>query len=208
MNKLIFTAIFFLIFILARTYTNTQVISVGSMTFTPSTASVTVGDTIKWVWVERFHTTTSTAVPAGAVTWDAPIDSTHPSFIYVVAVAGQYNYRCNFHYLMGMVGTFNASPIGIINITSNTPEKFELYQNYPNPFNPTTNIEFDIAEDGFVSLKVFDVTGREIESLVHENLQKGTYRVDWSGTGITSGVYFYTLKTLNFSETKRMMLIK
>ncbi|HJY64712.1 MAG TPA: T9SS type A sorting domain-containing protein [Ignavibacteria bacterium] len=208
MNKFIFTAIFLLIFILAKTYTNTQIISVGAMTFAPATASVTVGDTIKWVWVERFHTTTSTTIPTGALPWDAPIDSTHPSFIYVVAVAGQYDYRCNFHYLLGMVGTFNASPIGIINITGNIPGKFELYQNYPNPFNPTTNIEFNVAENGFVSLKVFDITGREIENLVHENLQRGTYRVDWSGSGITSGVYFYTLKTSSFSDTKKMMLIK
>jgi len=93
-------------------------------------------------------------------------------------------------------------------IPSGIPEKFNLEQNYPNPFNPSTNIAFDIAESGFVSLKVFDVTGKEVGNPVNENLQRGSYRVVWSGTGLTSGVYFYRIITNEFSETKKMILLK
>jgi plastocyanin len=200
--------LFLLIFILANTYSNTQVISVGGMVFTPSTASLTVGDTVKWVWANGFHTTTSTSIPAGAAPWSAPMDTAHPTFIYVITAAGQYNYRCDFHYLFGMTGSFSASPIGIINITGSTAAEFALKQNYPNPFNPKTYIEFDLGESGFVSLKVFDVTGKEVENLISGNLQRGSYRVDWSGSDLTSGIYFYRLKTKNFIETKKMILNK
>jgi len=208
MNKFKFASLFLLLVILAKTYAVTRTITVGNLIFTPTPAAVTVGDSIKWVWVNGIHTTTSTTIPAGAVPWNAPIDSAHTSFIYVITAAGQYNYYCIYHYKSGMIGTINASPIGINNISVNIPEKFELYQNYPNPFNPSTNIEFDIAENGFVSLKVFDITGKEAANLVNENLQKGTYKVDWYADGLTSGTYFYTLKASNFTETKRMMLIK
>ncbi|HJY64713.1 MAG TPA: T9SS type A sorting domain-containing protein, partial [Ignavibacteria bacterium] len=116
----------------------------------------------------------------------------------------------NRGWAVGVNGTiiYRAGTIGIINISGIAPDEFSISQNYPNPFNPTTNIEFNIAENGFVSLKVFDITGKEISNLVNENLQRGTYKVDWSAAGLTSGVYFYTLKTASYSETKKMMLVK
>jgi hypothetical protein len=77
------------------------------MTFSPSRFSANIGDTIHFVWVTGTHTTTSTSVPAGAVAWNQPINSTQLSFFYPVKVAGNYTYRCNFHFTMGMVGSFN-----------------------------------------------------------------------------------------------------
>jgi plastocyanin len=77
--------------------------------FQPTTISAHVGDVIIWRWVNGMHTTTSTSVPAGAQTWNAPIDSTHTQFRYRVQVAGTYQYQCNFHVTQGMTGTIMVS---------------------------------------------------------------------------------------------------
>ena len=99
---------------------------------------------------------------------------------------------------------------------NNIPDKFNLFQNYPNPFNPVTKIKFDVAS-GFrsgaygndrVVLKVNDILGKEIQTLVNEKLQPGTYEVTFDGSNLPSGVYFYQLSTGNYSETKKMLMIK
>ncbi|MBK6772401.1 MAG: SBBP repeat-containing protein [Ignavibacteria bacterium] len=97
---------------------------------------------------------------------------------------------------------------GIGQISSNIPEEYSLSQNYPNPFNPATNLEFGISDLGFVSLKVYDILGKEIITLVNEKLSPGNYKVEFDGRGLTSGVYFYRLNTGEFTDTKRMILIK
>jgi hypothetical protein len=102
----------------------------------------------------------------------------------------------------------NYTSVSVQTISSEVPSAFILNQNYPNPFNPSTKINFSIPKSGFVTLKVYDLTGKEVSSLVNENLNIGTYGVDFSAAQLTSGIYFYTLKTENFSETKKMMLIK
>jgi plastocyanin len=84
-------------------------VRVQNFVFTPSTINARVGDQIVWRFVNGMHTTTSTSVPAGAQTWDAPIDSTHTQFRYRVQVAGTYQYQCNFHVGQGMVGTIVVS---------------------------------------------------------------------------------------------------
>lgn len=98
--------------------------------------------------------------------------------------------------------------IGIQPVSTEVPAAYKLTQNYPNPFNPTTKINFSIVKAGFVSLKVFDLTGREVAILVNENVTNGTYSVDFNAANLTSGIYFYTLRTSDFSETKKMMLVK
>lgn len=94
------------------------------------------------------------------------------------------------------------------NIIYDIPEKFTLEQNYPNPFNPSTNLEFGISKSGFVSLKIYNLQGKEVATVVNENLNPGTYRYSYNATGLSSGIYFYTLKVMGYTETKRMVLIK
>ncbi len=91
---------------------------------------------------------------------------------------------------------------------NNLPDKYFLSQNYPNPFNPTTNVQFSIINVQFVTLKVFDITGREIQTIVNEQLQPGTYGVTFVGSNLSSGVYFYRLQSAEFTDTKRMLLVK
>lgn len=90
----------------------------------------------------------------------------------------------------------------------NTPRIFSLSQNYPNPFNPSTTIRFEIPFASFVSLKIFDILGREIESLVNEQKDPGSYDIPWNAKDFSSGIYFYQLKTDGFARTKKLILQK
>ena len=96
----------------------------------------------------------------------------------------------------------------INNLGTETPSKYSLSQNYPNPFNPSTNVKFDIVRSGDVKVVVYDVMGREVQTLVKESLKPGTYDVTFDGSMLNSGVYFYKLITDGFTETKKMLLIK
>lgn len=93
-------------------------------------------------------------------------------------------------------------------ISDEIPKQFHLSQNYPNPFNPLTIIEFRIAEFGFVNLTIFDVIGREVETLVNEELKPGTYKAKWDAANNSSGVYLYKLISGEFSDSKPMVLVK
>jgi hypothetical protein len=85
---------------------------------------------------------------------------------------------------------------------------FNLTQNYPNPFNPSTRISFSIPQNSFVTLKVFDVLGNEIETLVNRDLEAGSYELEFIGKNLTSGVYFYNITAGDFSKTMKMILSK
>jgi hypothetical protein len=98
--------------------------------------------------------------------------------------------------------------VSINTISTEVPSNYSLSQNYPNPFNPTTNIKFAVAKTGFVTLKVYDLSGKEVASLVNNNLSAGTYNYAFDGSKLSSGIYFYTIRANDFSETKKMMLIK
>jgi len=87
-------------------------------------------------------------------------------------------------------------------------EDYQLEQNYPNPFNPSTKIAFRIMKAGLVRLKVFDIVGREVQSLVDEQLQPGSYESTFNAKGLASGVYLYRLQTGDFVATKRLLLLK
>lgn len=97
-----------------------------------------------------------------------------------------------------------------VGIAGNTeiPNKFELYQNYPNPFNPKTVISFQLPVNSFTELVIYDMLGRKVATLVNEQLQPGTYEVDFDGSKFSSGVYYCKLISGNYSDTKKMILIK
>jgi len=88
------------------------------------------------------------------------------------------------------------------------PQAFRLYENYPNPFNPATKIKFDIPEPTKATIKIYDITGREVSKLLERYLEAGTYEVDFNAVNLSSGVYFYRLETEKYTNVKRMVLIK
>jgi hypothetical protein len=112
-----------------------------------------------------------------------------------------------------IVKTINGGFTLLEPISSNIPIYLNLYQNYPNPFNPVTKIKFDIpanvkSRTSNVKVIVYDILGREIATLVNEQLKPGVYEASWDGSNYSSGVYFYSLVTEGFTQTKRMVLLK
>lgn len=116
-----------------------------------------------------------------------------------------------------LYATFMTDLASGVSNENETAGSYALYQNYPNPFNPTTVIKFSVPYSegsgfsrgvGLVNLKVYEITGREVQTLVNETLQPGSYEVTFDGSGLNSGVYFYQLTTGNFIETRKMILIK
>jgi photosystem II stability/assembly factor-like uncharacterized protein len=102
----------------------------------------------------------------------------------------------------------SSQPIGIQYTGTEIPDVFSLFQNYPNPFNPVTKIRFGVPKKDFVSMNIFDALGREIATLVNQNLQPGTYEVDFDGSNFPSGVYFYRLSAGDFRAVHKMIILK
>jgi cyanophycinase len=169
--------------------------------FISETNSINGYGSIPWIVVDARNTTfvdSSTYMASGGI---APRQ-----------VAAMNNLRFSLtkysgiNYLLG-TGRFD----NLVSVEKKTEEflnEFILEQNYPNPFNPTTKIKFTIPAAGFISLKVFDFIGRQVAELANGYFGLGTYNVNFDGSGLSSGVYFYQLKTNNYSETKSMMLLK
>jgi hypothetical protein len=138
--------------------------------------------------------------------WDDEVYWVVTDSIGVTHVEGMWFYDS----LDGAV--INGRVFGVVNAVTDGhqagPAQFSLEQNYPNPFNSTTDIRFQIADDGWVTLRVYDVLGREVATLVNEVKQPGEYTTRWDAGGVSSGVYFYRLQAGGFVQTKRMLLIK
>jgi photosystem II stability/assembly factor-like uncharacterized protein len=108
----------------------------------------------------------------------------------------------------GLIKRPVAGLIGVKQISSETPFNYVLYQNYPNPFNPSTKIGYELPKAANVSVKIFDILGKEISELVNQFQQAGKYETVFDGKNLPGGIYFYKIKTDNFESTKKMMLVK
>jgi hypothetical protein len=97
---------------------------------------------------------------------------------------------------------------GINKISENIPSAYSLKQNFPNPFNPQTSIDFDIPKRTHVKLNIYDITGKYVTTLVDYEYGSGSYRISWDASSLSSGVYFYSLQTTEYTMTKRMILLK
>jgi len=147
------------------------------------------------------------------------LKSVNTGINYVKQISGTSNQLNGIHminsstgYICGSGGvilkTTNGGVVGITPVNNKIPDKFALYQNYPNPFNPSTVIKFQVASSKLVKITVYDVLGKEVVTLVNEKLSPGNYEVDWNAETYPSGTYIYKLITDNYSETKKMVLLK
>jgi plastocyanin len=187
-----------------------HIIFVRDFEFDPKDINIAAGDTVEWQWQNGIHTTTSD-VTSGIDSWNSPITSTIRVFSKVISNEGLHRYYCVPHGSPGGVGM--AGTITVLSTTSvygktNTPLSFQLFQNYPNPFNPSTTIEYYIAEHSFVLLKIYNIIGTEITTLVSEIKPAGFFKASFNANELASGVYFYRLQAGNFSEVKKMILSK
>ncbi len=146
-----------------------------------------------------------------SVQWAIPLSQNLDS-VRIYAVLDQENAVTNEVHENNNTGW--APAVGYGSITgikpehSTVPGKFTLYQNYPNPFNPESTIKFELAASGKASLIVYNILGQEVKTLVNGFLNRGTYAVQFNGTGLASGVYIYRLQTEGFTQTKKMILMK
>ena len=127
--------------------------------------------------------------------------------VFAVKIIGNYLYAGTYDYGV-CFRPISDLFVGVKDISKQYPAGFVLKQNYPNPFNPSTKISFEIPYSGNVTIKIFDLLGREIKVLLDEYKQRGTYTIDFDASEISSGVYFYRLKSNNFSSTKKMILLR
>lgn len=138
-----------------------------------------------------------------------------------MAIASGFNGPANLSYNpkgnLLVIPNFNTNSLTFIQLNTISikeirdiiPKEYILSQNYPNPFNPSTRIEFSIPENNtFVKLTVFDASGKEVSVLVHEKLNAGTYKADFNGVNLSSGIYFYKMETNDYTESKMMSFIK
>ena len=125
------------------------------------------------------------------------------SFVDNNSLSGKVDYRLK---QIDNDGEFKYS--NIVEVSLSAPTKFSLEQNYPNPFNPGTTIKYSIAKDSFVTMKLYNIVGEEVATLVNEEKPAGYYQIKFDASNLASGVYFYTLSTGNFRETKKLVLLK
>ena len=121
-------------------------------------------------------------------------------------------YNSEIGYAVGDSGTIlytsNGGVTAVEGNQTNVPGSFKLDQNFPNPFNPVTTIRYQLPRTGFVTLKVYDLLGREVTTLVNEEKSAGKYEVKFDGSNLSSGIYFYRIKAGNFIDTKKFVLLK
>ncbi len=187
-------------------------VNVSNNQFTPPTTQISHGDTVRWVRVAGTHTCTSDA--SSPKDWDSGTLTTTP-FEVVFSEAdgnGPFPYHCEFHF--GMQGTITVQTLATAREeTGALPEDFVLEQNYPNPFNPSTNIRFSLSRSAEVELSVYNVLGERVDFNDFGHLNAGNYAVDWdansvSGRKLSTGVYFYRLRTGEQVITRKMVLLK
>ena len=142
----------------------------------------------------------------------AVINSTSSNpFTLTAPSAGAYTINAGFKSPSRKWGNTSA----VVNVTGIdeelvglTPERFDLYNNYPNPFNPSTKIRYSISQTAFTTIKIYSILGEEVAALINEIKTPGIYEINFDGTELISGTYFYKLESGNLSQTKKMIILK
>jgi plastocyanin len=199
-----------MVFIISSTKSfsqNLHVVELSNFMFSPSTITITVGDTIQWTNVSGNH---NVVADDGSFTSGAPAFAPW-DFIHIFNTEGTFPYYCEPHGGPGGTGMSGVitveTPVSVLE-QEIALDDFKLNQNHPNPFNPSTNIQFSVPQTSYVTLEVFNALGESVDVLVFEELNAGTYNYDWNASNLTSGIYFYRLQTTEFVETKKMILMK
>ena len=165
----------------------THLVSVEDFEFDPAFITVNLGDTVFWMWDEGNHTTTSTSIPAGAASWDSPINSSNLFYIYVPTVAGTYNYICQPHSVMGMQG--------VITVNSSVGMQENRAEFLMNPYvsNGSLMMDYRLKTHSQVYIDLLSTDGRLVKQFAMESMPAGEYRNSYPLDGLTNGIYLVRL---------------
>ena len=209
-DRLSLMSLFVLVFLAATStlHATIHVIGFGGSignAYSPSSLSVSVGDTVRWQGNFSFHPLSSVTVPPGAQTWHNDSGTT---FDYVVKVAGSYTYQCDVHE-PSMAGSITASVTSVTDRQEGLQQvSFRLEQNYPNPFNPSTSIRYGLPHNSQVSVVVYNTLGQLVATLVQGDQEAGYHEVRFDASGLSSGVYIYRLSAGQLVQARKLMLLR
>jgi plastocyanin len=167
-----------------------HLISVEDFEFDPAFLTVNVGDTIVWIWDEGTHTTTSSTIPLGATTWNSPITSSNPVFMYVITQPGQYLYECLPHASMGMQGLITAN--GTVGLNENTAPVLSLN---PRVIQGELIMDYAVTKPTTIAVCLYDMTGKEVKQFEKSYKAAGNYNERYSLFDLPRGVYLLRLET-------------
>jgi plastocyanin len=186
-------------------------VSISDYEFSPQVDTIVVGDNIRWTnYGPHAHTSTSDT----KTSWDSGNMGPGESFIYRFNSPGFYPYHCeNYPSMTGTIVVETPSDVRDETGGRERPSAFTLSQNHPNPFNPTTKIEFTLTKSSFVTLRIYDILGRSVTTLISKQLSSGYKSVVWDGRNaegnqVASGIYFYRMTADDCSLTRKMVLLK
>ena len=181
-------------------------VSIVGLTFSPSELTISVGDTVRWTNNGGFHDVMADdgSFSSGGASTSIWV------YTHVFNIVGDFRYYCTVHggpNGVGMSGIIHVQAVTDVNDKVAITD-YKLKQNYPNPFNPTTTIEYSIPKGDIVTLKVYSVLGTLEKTIISKYQPAGNYHINFNGSDLASGVYFYQLITGNFMSVKKMILLK
>jgi plastocyanin len=189
-----------------NTWATTHIVQFGGsfgFTYSPSSFSAKVGDTVTWQGDFTMHPLSSTTIPATAQSWH---NGSGSSFSYRIAVAGTYNYHCDVHFSLGMVGSFTASPSAVI--YSAPKQSADRNALITGTTSGKSFIRFTVPDARQVSLSVMDLQGRTLATIVGRTLPAGTYREPLDGAIMARGIYFVNLRGVGTGGREVLRFLK
>ncbi len=180
-------------------------VTVANYTFSPANFSAKIGDTVEWVWSAGSHTTTSTSVPAGALSWNNNINSSLPTFMYKITTAGTYQYQCNFHVGMGMTGTFTVSALGIKSVLGSTVISAAMY---PNPANEIVNLTYNTTAVSDVQIAIYNEQGKLADHYSGNNLPASLHLQEIPVYNLPGGIYYCIITAGDAESCIKFVVIK
>lgn len=190
----------------------TVVVEVQNFAFVPDVVDINTGDTVQWVWIAGSHTTTSGTNCTGDGMWDAPLNSSNPSFEFTFPDEGAFSYFCIPHCGLGMTGVVNveAPSSADDDLTSASAVGFGAY---PNPVQGRTALQFRLTERSRATMEIVDVLGRRVRSLHEGTMGAGVHTVAWtgdddSGRPVPAGMYFARLITDRETRVTKLFMVR
>jgi len=178
-------------------------IMVGNLQFNPSNLTINLGDTIVWTWFEGSHTTTSTQIPVGAVSWNEPLNNNSTEFMYIPVIEGSYDYKCSPHASMGMTGHFTV--INTSGLAENKLEGATLDGTLLG--GDQLLVRFNLPAQEAVSVRLYNLIGNVVSTLMDNVRQpSGSYEEKFFLPSLRSGIYMLQLQTAKGAITKRILI--